>query len=76
MNIHQYLANKLAQLTSTATIDQQGNLTIQYHGETFSASEFDCLYPVDIIKIDWQGKESKGENNNKCIGFIHNKKSY
>lgn len=76
MNIHQYLANKLAQLTSTATIDQQGNLTIQYQGRIFTAPEFDCLYPVDIIKIDWQGKESKGTNNNKKVLFIHNKKSY
>lgn len=76
MNIQTYLQNKAAQLNCNASINEQGTITINYLGRSFTSDEFDILYPVNVLKIDWSGKESKGENPDRSRAFLYNKKSY
>lgn len=76
MNIQQYLINKTAQLNCNASLNEKGELIINYAGRDFTPLEFDLLYPVNVLSVNWQNKENKGLNNNKKIGFIHNIKSY
>lgn len=76
MNIQTYLINREAQLNCSLEVNENGIQTINYLGRYFTPSEFDVLYPVNVLQVDWQNKPFKGDNNNKCIGFIHNLKSY
>lgn len=76
MNIQTYLINKTAQLNCNASLNEKGELTINYDGRDFTSVEFDELYPVNVLQVNWQNKENKGANNNRKIGFIHNIKSY